>query len=464
MERVIEPQMLKGDSQSRRRRWDQVSRTPSLLPVAAWIVMIAVIAAGCADGIPTASEPGLIPIDAQTFVVELPFEAFASEFRVDSGYGSPVDLIAAALARSDSGEDESRPLIRWGALPGALTVPQADGSTSVTDSIWTVVGGELTLRVDSARFAGGGEFQVEAHRVTEPFDPSSASWTMAVDTLGDRRSWSEPGGGEREFLGSISWLPSFGDSLVVALDSNMATRLGDRTSPSRGVLVRTTTDGAFLRLFDASLRLHVRPSSRPDTVLVVQPTAMETTFIHSGSPIVEPGVMAASGAPAFRTSFRLNLPAQVTATGTVCGAAATCLIDLTADRLVFAGLVLSTAPPTSSLYVPADTVPIELRPVLAPELLPRAPLGAPVQAQPRRVPPSAFEGAAGTRVEVPMTRYVRDVIRGSGPGEDPIPSTLSLLSGTEPFGLGIATFAGPGMEGAPRLRLILTRSDGVTLP
>jgi len=453
MARVIEPRFLKGESRSRWR-----------LLVAAWIGAVGGMAAGCSDGIPTASEPGLIPIDAETFVVELPFEAFASEFRVDGGYGSPVDLIAAALARSDQGGDESRPLIRWGPLPGSLAVPRADGSGSVSDTTWTVVGGELVLRVDSARFAGGDEFQVEAHRVAEPFDPWTASWTMAVDTLGDRRSWSAPGGGEREFLGSVAWVPSLGDSLVVALDSAMAARLGDRAAPNRGVLVRTTTDGAFLRLFDARLRLQVRPASRPDTVLILQPTAMETTFIHSGNPIVEAGQVAASGAPAFRSSFRLSLPEQVTATGAVCGAAATCLIDLTADRLVFAGLVLTTVPPSSSLYLPADTIPIELRPVLAPGLLPRAPLGVPVQAQPRRVPPSAFEGAAGNRVEIPMTRYLRDLIRGPGPGEEPVPSTLSLLAGTEPFGLGIATFAGPGTQGAPRLRLILTRSDGVSLP
>ncbi|TVP47287.1 MAG: hypothetical protein EA350_05420 [Gemmatimonadales bacterium] len=420
--------------------------------------------AGCADGIPTASDPGLIPIDAETFVVELPFEAFASGFRVDGGYGSAVDLVAAALARSDEGGDESRPLIRWGALPAAVMVPQADGSASVQDSTWTVVGGELILRVDSARFTGGERFEIEARRVVEAFDVRTAGWTMAVDTLGDRRSWSAPGGGALELLGSVPWTPGDGDSLVVALDSAMATRLGNRDASSRGVLIRTTTDGAFLRLFDARLRLQVRPSSRPDTVVVVQPSGVEISFIHSGDPVLEPGAMAAGGAPAFRTSFRMDLPEQVPATGPVCGAEASCLIDLTADRLVFAGLVLTTAPSTSSLYQPADTISLELRPVLAPDLLPRAPLGVPVQTQPRRVPPSAFAGAAGTRVEVPLTRYLRDLIREPLPGQDPIPNTVSLLAGTEPSGLGIASFAGPGREGAPRLRLILTRSDGVSLP
>ncbi|CAN5669552.1 hypothetical protein BH23GEM11_BH23GEM11_11160 [soil metagenome] len=436
-------------------------------PTRAAICLGAVVglAVGCSDGIPTASDPGLIPIDAETFIVELPFEAFASGFRVDGGYGSPADLVTAAIARADEGGGESRPLVQWGALPGALNVPQADGSPSVQDSTWTVVGGELVLRVDSARFRGGELFEIEAQRVIEPFDVRTASWTMSVDTLGERRSWSTPGGGEREVLGSVLWAPGAGDSLVFALDSAMANRLGDREALNRAILVRTTTDGAFLRLFDARLRLQVRPASRPDTVLVLQPTGeVNTTFIHPGDPIVQPGLMAAGGAPAFRTSFRLGLPDQVTATGTVCGGAPSCLIDLTADRLIFAGLVLTTAPPSSSLYQPADTISVELRPVLAPDLLPRSPLGVPVQMQPRRVPPSAFEGAAGTRIEVPLTRFVRDFIRGPGPGQDPIPSTLSLLSGPEPFGLGVATFEGPGSAGAPRLRLILTRSDGVSLP
>jgi hypothetical protein len=425
---------------------------------------LALLGTGCTDGIPTASDPGLIPVDAETFIVELAFGEFASDFRVDGGYGLPGSLTAAILARSADGAEESTPLVQWGALPAAVSVPQGEGTASVMDSTWTVLGGELVVRVDSARFSGGLAFDLEVQQVLEPFDVQTASWTMAVDTLGERRAWSVPGGGATLPLGAERWLPLEGDSVVFSLDSLAAARLGDRSAPNRAIRLRSQTDSTYLRVFDAFLRLEVRPSSRPDTTVFVQPLGTSRTFIHSADPDQGANVMAVGGAPAFRSTFRLTLPQQVTATGTVCGGPPTCQIELTAERIVFAGLALTTVPTSTALLQPADTLTLDLRPVLAPQLLPRAPLGLPIQTQLARVPPSAFGSDAGRTVELSVTRFLRDLVRGPQEGGDPVPSTLSLLAGAEPSGLGIATFGGPGSPFAPRLRLILTRSEGVSLP
>ena len=425
---------------------------------------LAILAAGCTEGIPTASDPGLIPVDAETFIVELPFAEFASDFRVDGGYGLPGSLTAAILARSPDGEEESRPLVRWGAFPTAISVPQGEGTASVMDSTWTVLGGELVIRVDSARVSDDGPFDIEAWEVTEPFDVQTASWTMAVDTLGERRSWSLPGGGATVPLGEERWVPLEGDSLVFSLDSLAATRLGDRSVPNRAVLLRSQTDSSYLRVFDAFLRLEVRPSSRPDTTIFVQPLGTNRTFIHSADTDQGPEVLAVGGAPAFRSSFRLSLPSQVTASGSVCGGQPTCQVELTAERIVFAGLTLTTVPTSSALLQPADTMALDLRPVLASQLLPRAPLGLPIQTQFALVAPAAFGSETGTTVELSVTRFLRDLVRGPEEGGEPVPSTVSLLAGTEPSGLGIATFGGPGSASPPRLRLILTRSEGVSLP
>jgi len=432
--------------------------------LAAGTAGLAILAAGCTDGIPTASDPGLIPVDAETFIVELSFAEFASDVRVDGGYGLPGNLAAAILARDPDGAEESTPLVRWGAFPAAISVPQGEGTASVMDSTWTVMGGELVVRVDSARFSGGTVFDIEAQQVLEPFDVPTASWTMAVDTLGERRAWSVPGGGATTSLGVERWSPLEGDSVVFSLDSLAATRLGDRDALNRAVRLRSQTDSSYLRVFDAFLRLEVRPSSRPDTTVLVQPLGTNRTFIHSAVPDQGPEVLAVGGAPAFRSSFRLSLPSQVTASGSVCGGPPTCQIELTAERIVFAGLALTTVPTSTSLLQPADTVALDLRPVLAPQLLPRAPLGLPIQSQFARVPPSAFGSEAGTTVELSVTRFLRDVVRGPEEGGEPVPSTVSLLAGTEPSGLGIATFGGAGSAFPPRLRLILTRSEGVSLP
>jgi hypothetical protein len=463
---------LRGKGTSLPAHW----RRGGLLPV---VALAGMGVAGCTDQIPTSSDPGLIPVDAETFVVELPFAEFATDFRVDGGYGSARNLPAAILALGGPADtiaeasgglgsqdlSVSRALFQWGSLPATVNVPPAGGGTTVSDSVWTVVGGELILRIDSARFSGAEEFEVRASALPESFDPATASWTNAVDTLGNRRAWTVPGGGSLAPLGEVSWLPSLGDSVIISLDSAQALALADRSASTRGVALETTTQGAYLRVFDSQLRLRVRPSSRPDTTVFVSPGVPDFTTIQSASVETGPDRVLVGGAPAFRTSFRMNLPATVEASGPACGGPPTCQVELTPDRLVYAALVLQTRAAPAATLAPADTASVDLRPVLAPELLPRAPLGVPASVQPRRIPPTVFRFGSETRVEVGLTRYIRDLIREPDPEAAPIPNTLSLVSTSEPSGLGVATFAGPAAaQGAPRLRLILTRSDGVSLP
>jgi hypothetical protein len=420
--------------------------------------------AACSDTIPTSGDPGLIPVDAETFVVELPWSAFGADFRVDGGYGSARDLPNAILSRVEEGDGHSRGLIRWTRFPAAVPVVLPGNETPVNDTIWTPVGGDLILRVDTARVIGGESFQIDVDRVLEPFDPATAGWVQAVDTVGDRRAWSTPGGGQRVRLGSTQWEPALGDSIFIPLDSATAVLLSDPDQAHRAVAVSTPDDGAYLRLFDAFLRLRVRPSLQPDSTRFLQPVNKEITFIHSGVVGDSDDRIAVGGVPAVRTSFRFELPASVTASGSVCGGPPTCQVELTADRVVYAGLLLTSVVPADPLLAPVDTISVDLRPVLAPQLLPRAPLGLPLQAAARRVPPSAFRDEPGRTVEIAVTRYFRDLIRGPEPGEDALTSTVSIMVASEPSGLGVATFGGPASAVPPRLRLILTRSAGVTLP
>lgn len=428
----------------------------------------------CTDAVPTSSDPALIPVDAETFVVELPFSAFADAFRNDGGYGSARDLPAGILARGGTETDPgdggttlpaiSRVLLQWGPFPGAINILPSEGGAGINDTAWTVVGGELILRIDSARFSGGDLFDIDAFAMTEGFDPGTASWTLAVDTLGNRRSWTIPGGGPLAPMGGVSWEPALGDSLVIPIDSAVAAALGDRTQPQRGVAIETRTPEAYLRLFDGRLRLQVRPASRPDTTVALQPDGLEITTIQSTPVPTGDAWMLVGGAPAYRSSFRLRPPAQVEASGPACGGPPTCLVDLTPERVVFASLVLTTLPSPSATLAPADTLSLDLRPVLAPELLPRAPLGVPAQQLPRRIAPVAFTPDGTREFEIGFTRFFRDVVRPDDPDRDPVPRTLSLVTATEPATFGIGTFAGPGSATPPRLRLILTRSEGVSIP
>jgi len=429
---------------------------------------VVALVTACSDEIPTALGPGIIPVDATTFQVDLPFEAFASGARLDGGYGVPANLIQAFLAKSEDGQGSSHPLARWAGFSPIVSVTVGEETTPRSDSLWTVVGGELVLRVDSLRVGGTAPFTIEAHRVTEAYDPSSVSWTHAVDTLGGRISWSAAGGGGLISLGSVTWDPALGDSIRIPLDSAVAqslSELGDAMFPAVRFSVREA--GAYLRAFEAILSLQVRPSLDPDSVYRLPAFGAGMTFIHSGS--LDPAssqVLVAGGAPAYRSSFRVDLPETVQVSGPVCAPALTCQFELTPERIVYAGLRLTPVQNPSAILQPADTMNLDLRPVLAPDLLPRAPLGVSIQPLPRRIAPSAF-GPAGLAapVEISLTRFVRDLLEDRR-SESPqgLPRVVSLTTASEPSGLGVAAFAGPDTPQRPRLRLILTRSEGVSLP
>jgi hypothetical protein len=81
-----------------------------------------------------------------------------------------------------------------------------------------------------------------------------------------------------------------------------------------------------------------------------------------------------------------------------------------------------------------------------------------------------FTSELGTRVDLPMTRYVRDLLRDDGSSATPVPSTLVLMNGVDPQTLlelrplQYSTFWGPGTELEPTLRLVLTVASGVSPP
>ncbi|HZD05917.1 MAG TPA: hypothetical protein VE173_13480, partial [Longimicrobiales bacterium] len=139
----------------------------------------------------------------------------------------------------------------------------------------------------------------------------------------------------------------------------------------------------------------------------------------------------------------------------------TCPYTLDASRLNVATLDLTTRRPEPG-FRPLDSLFVDARAVLAPERLPKSPLSASyVIDGGLSVAPDAFGPDAGSTVSIPVTTFVRDLIRGeTSSGEDP-PQSLALLSFSEPLSLLLTSFVGPGGEGEPVLRLILTTSDTV---
>jgi hypothetical protein len=443
------------------------------------VALVLLAAWACTDAVPTSEDPGLSPVDAETFEVVLPFELFGRDFRTFSGFRTQGDLGAPTLAHEwtpegadpEEGVLEARPLLRFGVLPDTVLARAPGEETATADTDFTPVSGALTIFFDTVGVDEALSVTVTAAATESSWDRISAGWDMAVDTLGDRRTWPEPGGGPVRVLETLTWNRSemdgdtlvFGDSLVFEVDSLTATEWVDGTLDHRGVRLSAETENVRLRIRDASLRVRVRPSINPDTLVQMVPRTRESTFIYSPAPSGSTEAFLVGGAPASRATLRIDLPEVLDGDGEICDFIP-CPLELLPEQVLFASLILRTAATTPVPLQPRDSVRIDVRPVLSPERLPRSPMGASLLTAPVRLQASRFGPDAGEEVEIPMTRYIQGVVQGIRVPEEGAPTTLAILTPSEPQALEPATFQGPGTPGEPRLRLIITRSPGVSLP
>jgi len=421
------------------------------------------LAWGCTDEVPTVEDGSLIPVGAETVEILLPFSDFARDFQVFGGFASVSALASPVVAREFRGDFESRALVRFQNLPGVIQVRPPGQESTVPDSAFTPIGGRLIVRIDTLSLRPDGPVEVEAGALLAPWHLESANWEFAVDTLGDRRAWEEPGGGPVRALGSGIWRPDEeSDSLVVSVDSLTATEWVEGDVASRSARFEMRTSGALARLTSMTFQADVRSSVDSDTIVTISADLAATTFVFTPDPGVAANEIRIGGAPSRRAFFRFQLPSRVESGSPICQAVQ-CPLEITADRIMFAGLVMETLPVVPAAFQPADTLRLDVRPALAPDRIPRSPLGRSVQAAPRPLAPSAFQEGGETRIEIPMTGFIQSLLQDPDP-DDPVPTTVALLSPVEPTGFTFASLAGPGMEGEPFLRLILSISEGVQLP
>ncbi len=430
------------------------------------------IAGGCSDEIPTSEDGNLIPIDAQTVQVFLDWEEFGRDFRTFGGFSTPAALSTLHIAREYRGDLDAAALLRFAGLPGSVLVRPPGSPTTQADTAYVPVGGTMVVRMDTTRFRPEVPIELTASRIISRWDERTAGWAMAVDTFGDALAWPVPGAGESVPFSTVTWDPEVADSVVFEVDSVTANAWRRGDVEERGARISVNTPGARLEATTAIFRADVRSQVNPDTLIPLAANPLNQTTIYAPEVGVSPDEFRIGGAPARRATLRLALPSRIEEGNPVCAAVA-CPLELRPERIVYAGLVMTTAPTTPAGLAPVDTLRMDVRPALAPDRLPKSPLGPSVQPSIRRIPATAFLGDAGVTVEVPMTRYFRDLLggvepepgEGTGVGESSaVPSTLTFLSPSEPVSLGFGSFVGPGSAGEPFLRLILTLSDGVSLP
>lgn len=430
-------------------------------PVAALAVATLLCAAACQEQLPTATQDDLVP-PGLTVEVTLPFEDFGKSARVFGGYGRASDLGGGFVAREYGGESPGEGLVaatlaRFGRYPSYASVTDTTGTTR-PDSSLTFLAGRVVVSFNADGSVAAGPVDVRAHTTSERWHPRSAGWELAVDTLGDATRWSEPGGGSGEALGNALWTPSSGDSVEFAVDSAQVATWADSTDLARGVRLTTETGGVRLQVRSVRLWLDALPSINPDTVLQLLAVTEGTTFIYDPVPGPPASGLRIGGAPAWRSVLELELPETLDGIPTLC-AVVTCPAEIDEEHISYAGLVL-TSQESERAFAPSDTLWADLRMVLAPEVLPKSPLGPTTRTSPTGtlLAPEWFSAPAGQQVELPVTNLVRDILRGETENGDPVSSTVALLSTFEPVSLEYATFDGPASPSPPRLRLILSFS------
>lgn len=454
-----------------RRRALAASRAVALALAAASLVVWA-----CAEQLPTATEEGLVPVGT-TVEATLSFDEFATDARVYGGYGRPSDLGGGFVAREFGGADppdgpggglNAATLVNFGDLPFVASVRDTTGTTR-PDSSLTFLSGRIVAHFDADGSVAEGPVPVLAHEVTEPWDRVTATWSLAVDSLSRKMPWSAPGGGAvGPRIGRAVWDATSDDSLEIMVDSALVAAWRERRDSAgdlRSVRLTAGADGSRLKLRSVRFWIAAQPSLAPDTVVQVLAPTRGTTFIYDpGPPPATGAILRVGGAPAWRSVLDLDIPRRLTGPPELC-AAVGCPVDIDEDHVSYAGLVLSPRRPAPA-FAPSDTLAMDVRMVLAPSFLPKSPLGPSnggiggTGFAGTLLAPDLFDApGTGETVEIPVTRLIRDLLRGETASGDPVPSTtVALLSTFEPVSIEYASFEGPGSPAAPRLRLILSFS------
>lgn len=393
-----------------------------------------------------------------TVDIRIPWEEFGSNFMAYVGSGLPTDLGVGIVAHQLGDSLEARTLATLNQIPTSATVVDTTG-TSRTDTLLQVLGGRIVVTIDTLGSVSDGPVTLEAAMIETSWDPTTATWSMAIDSLiGSQAPWDRPGAGPVSHAVTAVWDPS-GTTAVFELDSAGVAAWAD-TAKVRGLRLSALTAGSRLEVTDLSIEVDVRPSSNPDTTVVVTASRSALTFAYTPEPSSPGGSVRVGGTPSYRTALRIELPRMLEGPAELC-AVRGCPVALTANAVNYAAIVLSSQE-VELAFQPSDSANLDVRLVLDPAALPKAPLGSSLIT--KRVGAALFSIDEGTEVEIPITALARTLLEADTTSRFPTPTTIALVSTYEPVSFSYTSFFGPGSARPPELRLIVTISRPIQLP
>lgn len=418
------------------------------------VALLVGITTACAEQSPT-RVGGETPIEVRTFEIELPWEEFASGVGVFGGFGRVFDIGAPLLANQYRGLVDSRAIVRFPPLPFSATVRDSSG-TLVIDTLVRIVAARIDVDLDSLRVDSLIDYDLSVGRFEQEWDVGSANWEFAVDTGGVQIPWGEPGAGPIVPIAEVRKEAGPGATVTVELDSATLVAWDDSLS-ERSARIDLDTPDERIRIIDLNLRVDVA-SSITDTIVTLNFNGRDRTFLYTPEPPAVDGGFRIGGAPSFRSVIDLDIPTELDGPPEFC-ATVGCPFRLTPEVLSRATLVLTSRATEPSAFRPLDSVTVEVRRVLAPEVLPKSPLGAPLTGASQFGAPD-FGEEAGRELGIPLTAFIGSLV---DPAVDADASrSIALLALFEPLDIAYFGFDGPGQSGAPVLRLLLTVADTVT--
>jgi hypothetical protein len=409
-------------------------------------------AAACTDESPTL--PGRFPPGAQPVTREVLVPA-SQFFRVLSSHSGYTRVHAAqylTVAENFEGLN-AHALGRFQRFPREVTYTR--DNVSRTDTLFTVVGGALVLRVDTTA-STTQPFTLRVFQGAQDYDPGSATWQLAVDTGNVEVPFREPGGTRGALLGEVTRpAGSLVDSLVFQLNAATLRALTDSTS--NGVVITGAEAGTRVRITNFALRARVRPdSARPDTTIVISALGRDPVTVYTPEqPEPGAGVVAAGGVLGARTLLEIDLDQRVPG----CAAPQTCAdVGLRDVQLNLVELLLKPVDVPNG-FDPLGLLPLNLRRVSEPELGRRAPLGccAPSDQTGLLDQPVFYNPRTDSLAVIPLTRLTLQTVFAS----DTLPTTFALLSEAGP---GPPTFGVGFFRGDPLLRIVYTLPARRRLP
>jgi hypothetical protein len=200
----------------------------------AWLaVLLPLVAAACGEEAPTGVGAGLLPVEAiRTFEIILEPQQYLVWDTTFGQYTATQDAEYHVIANAFEGVLHARGLSRFEG-PRTITVTDTLGVVR-QDTTPQWVGGRLRVVVDSAR-SEGGPVQLALYRTGQAWDPS-ATWTLAVDTLGERVPWTQPGGTVGALVDTATWVPA--GTRWSSDSTRLRRRTGRQPNPARGALLR----------------------------------------------------------------------------------------------------------------------------------------------------------------------------------------------------------------------------------